>query len=302
MNFALILVASPENPLSTAHLAHVQSMLDDMRIPMADAPPSWLGQHEAAEIYLDDQLTSEQLAALKQYGATQKIDIFCLAQTNRKKALLLADMDSTIIADETLDNIARIAGVGDKVAEITARAMNGELNFENALRERVAMLTGHSVDILKQALEETTFNSGAKTLIKTMAKHGATCVLVSGGFTMYTEYVARQCGFAYNHGNHLDVSETEILGTVSDPILGRQAKEDFLNHYMAKLSLTPADTMAVGDGANDLAMLDASGLGVGYYPKPSLEKSLLHTIKYSDLTTLLYLQGYHKDEFIDETF
>ncbi|MAH04417.1 MAG: phosphoserine phosphatase SerB [Alphaproteobacteria bacterium] len=302
MNFALILVSGVDQTLSTAHIAHIQSLLDEMAIPMTDTPPRWLGQHQAAEIYLLDQLTTDQLKTLKLFGTEQQIDIFCIAQNNRRKALLLADMDSTIIADETLDNIAHIAGIGNKVADITARAMNGELNFKEALRERVSMLKGQPLSILKQALEETTLNSGAQTLIKTMAKHGATCVLVSGGFTMFTEYVARKCGFAYNHGNILDVSDTEILGTVRDPILDKSAKEDFLNHYMAKLSLTAADTMAVGDGANDLAMLDAAALGIGYYPKPSLEKALRHTIKYSDLTTLLYLQGFTKDKFIDETY
>jgi phosphoserine phosphatase len=298
MKFALILVSSPTQKLSTAHLAHVQSLLVDLAVPETDAPPKWLGEHRAAEIILFDKLNTDQLATLRAYTDSQKIDIFCVSNINRAKPLLLADMDSTIVSDETLDNIAAKAGIGEQVAKITARAMNGEIDFLEALNARVAMLKGQNVSLLAEVLHETTLSAGAEVLIRTMAKHGATCVLVSGGFTFFTEHIARKCGFAYNHGNILDIKDDIIQGSVTPPILDKHAKVEFLNHYLDKLKVKAFDTIAVGDGANDLSLLQAVGTGVGYYPKPALEQVLQHNIKYSDLTALLYIQGYTDSEFL----
>ena len=302
MKFALILVSSARKKLSTAHLAHIQSLLIDMAVPESDDAPKWLSPHRAAEIDLHDQLNSSQLDKIRIYTDPEEIDIFCVADENRKKALLLADMDSTIVTDETLDNIAEKAGIGEEVSEITARAMNGELNFIEALNERVAKLKDKPISLLTDTLAETKLSTGADILVKTMAKHGATCVLVSGGFTFFTEVIARRCGFAYHHGNTLDLNNDTIKGTVTPPILDRQAKESFLNSYIEKLKLTTADTIAVGDGANDLDMLEAASLGIGYYPKPKLEQALRHNIRYSDLTALLYIQGYTEKEFVYETY
>ena len=141
-------------------------------------------------------------------------------------------------------------------------------------------------------------NPGAEILVKTMAKYGASCVLVSGGFTYYTEHIARLCGFAYHHGNILDVENSTLTGTVTHPILGRAAKEDYLNHYIKKLKISTEDSITVGDGANDLAMLEAAGLGIGYYPKPALEEALSYHIKHTDLTSLLFIQGYQDHQFV----
>ena len=298
MKFALILVSSPRKKLSTAHLAHVQSLLADLSVPETDIAPKWLGEHRAAEIILLDKLNTDQLVTLRAYTDSQEVDIFCVSNTNRAKPLLLADMDSTIVTDETLDNIAAKAGIGAAVAKITARAMNGEIDFIEALNERVAMLKGQNISLLTDVLKETKLSAGAEVLIRTMAKHGATCVLVSGGFTFFTEHIARKCGFAYNHGNTLDIKDGIIQGRVSPPILDKHAKVTFLKHYLNKLKVRAKETVAVGDGANDLELLQAVGTGVGYYPKPALEQALQHNIKYSDLTALLYIQGYTEAEFL----
>jgi phosphoserine phosphatase len=298
MKFALIFVSSPTKKLSTAHLAHAQSLLAELAVPETDIPPKWLGAHRAAEIILFDKLNTDQMATLRAYTNSQEIDVFCVSNIDRAKPLLLADMDSTIVTDETLDNIAAKAGIGEQVGKITASAMNGEIDFIAALNARVAMLKGQNVSLLAEVLEDTTLSAGAEILVRTMAKHGATCVLVSGGFTFFTEHIARKCGFAYNHGNILDIKDNIIQGSVTPPILDKHAKKEFLNHYLDKLKVKAKDTIAVGDGANDLNMLQAVGTGVGYHPKPALEQALQHNIKYSDLTALLYIQGYTEAEFL----
>jgi phosphoserine phosphatase len=299
MKFSLVLVCAANKKLSTAHLAHIQSLLADMALHVGDAAPQWLCPHRAAELTLPVQLNQTQIDTIRAYTDPLAVDVFCIDSALRRKSLLMADMDSTIITDETLDAIADHAGIGEKVAAITARAMNGELDFEQALTERVALLKGQPTSLLKTVMNDLTLSSGAETLVRTMAKHGATCVLVSGGFTFFTEVVARRCGFAFHHGNNLDLQGESLAGTVSPPILDKHAKENYFNYYRKKLKLLASDSIAVGDGANDLNMLEAVGVGIGYYPKPKLEQALRHNIRYSDITALLYIQGYTHDQFVE---
>ncbi|CAN7532078.1 phosphoserine phosphatase SerB [Caulobacter sp. LjRoot300] len=218
---------------------------------------------------------------------------------NRRKRLLIADMDSTIINVECLDELADFAGVKDKVSEITERAMRGELAFEGALRERVGMLKGLSVDALQACYDDRVkLNPGARILVRTMAAHGARCALVSGGFTFFTSRVAEAAGFHLNRANTLIEDAGRLTGTVGEPILGKEAKLAALREETAALGLTPADALAVGDGANDLAMIEVAGLGVAYRAKPIVAAQAHAKVDHADLTALLYFQGYTTAEFV----
>ena len=219
----------------------------------------------------------------------------------RKKRLLLADMDSTIINVECLDELADFAGVKDEVSAITERAMRGELEFEGALRERVAMLKSLPLTALQEAYDERVrLNPGARTLVRTMAGNGARCVLVSGGFTFFTSRVAEAAGFHANRANTLNAADGALIGTVGEPILGREAKLAALNEEAAAGGLDLSETMAIGDGANDLAMIEAAGLGVAYRAKPIVAAQADAKVDHADLTALLFFQGYAASEFVTD--
>jgi phosphoserine phosphatase len=217
----------------------------------------------------------------------------------RKKRLLVADMDSTIIGCECLDELADFAGVKDKVAVITERAMRGELEFEAALRERVAMITGLPLSVLERCYaERVRLNPGARTLVRTMAADGARCVLVSGGFTFFAAKVVEAAGFHEARANWLKVEDGALSGEVGEPILGREAKLQALREDSAALGLDLSQTLALGDGANDLAMIEAAGLGVAYRAKPLVAAQADARVDRCDLTAVLYFQGYREDEFV----
>ncbi|MGA0607497.1 phosphoserine phosphatase SerB [Phenylobacterium sp. VNQ135] len=217
----------------------------------------------------------------------------------RRKRLLVADMDSTIINVECLDELADFAGKKSEIAAITERAMRGELEFEGALRERVGMLKGLSTGALQQAYDERVrLNPGARTLVRTMAENGARCVLVSGGFTFFTSRVAQAAGFHDNRANTLLEGEGALTGLVGEPILGREAKLAALKEEAATLAVPLSETLAIGDGANDLAMIEAAGLGVAYRAKPIVAAQADAKVDHADLTALLYFQGYRADEFV----
>jgi len=208
-------------------------------------------------------------------------------------------MDSTIINVECLDELADFAGVKDQVAAITERAMRGELEFEGALRERVAMLKGLELGALQQCYDQRVrLNPGAQTLVKTMAANGVRCVLVSGGFTFFTQRVAQAAGFHAQRANTLTESGDMLAGTVGEPILGREAKLAALREEAAALGILLSETLAIGDGANDLAMISASGLGIAYCAKPVVAEQAAARIDHADLTAVLYFQGYRADEFV----
>ena len=237
--------------------------------------------------------------AVKAAVGERPVDFAVQPVENRKKRLLIADMDSTIIDVECLDELADFAGVKAQVSEITERAMRGELAFEGALRERVGMLKGLSVDALQACYDDRVrLNPGARTLVRTMAEHGARCALVSGGFTFFTSRVAEAAGFHLNRANTLIEEDGRLTGTVGDPILGKEAKLAALQEETAALGLTPVDALAVGDGANDLAMIEAAGLGVAYRAKPIVAAQAHAKVDHADLTALLYFQGYTAAEFV----
>ena len=240
-------------------------------------------------------------AAVDQALSGQPID-FCLQPWDgREKGLLIADMDSTIIGCECIDELADFAGVKAEVSVITERAMRGELDFEAALRERVAMLKGLPLSVLQQAYDERVqLNAGARTLVRTMRANGARAFLVSGGFTFFTSRVAEAAGFNANRANHLDEAEGLLAGTVRDPILGREAKLQALKEEAGLAGLDLSATLAVGDGANDLAMIGAAGLGVAYRAKPVVAAQAAARVDVADLTALLYFQGYRQADFVND--
>jgi phosphoserine phosphatase len=237
--------------------------------------------------------------AVKAAVGDRPVDFAVQPAENRRKRLLIADMDSTIINVECLDELADFAGVKDKVSEITERAMRGELAFEGALRERVGMLKGLSADALQACYDDRVkLNPGARTLVQTMAAHGARCALVSGGFTFFTSRAALAAGFHLNRANTLIEDGGLLTGEVGDPILGKEAKLAALQEETAALGVTPAEALAVGDGANDLAMIEAAGLGVAYRAKPIVAAQAHAKVDHADLTALLYFQGYKAAEFV----
>lgn len=227
---------------------------------------------------------------------------WCLQEhtASRRKALLIADMDSTMITVECIDELADFVGAKDRVSVITEAAMRGELDFEGALKERVALLKGMPLEKLKTCYRERIeIMAGAKTLVKTMVSAGAYAALVSGGFTFFTERVAREIGFRDHRANTLESKDGKLTGTVAEPICGAAAKLDALNDYRHELKLSPDQILAVGDGANDIPMLQAAGLGVAYHAKPKTAAASHAAINNGDLTALLYFQGYRASDFED---
>lgn len=216
----------------------------------------------------------------------------------RKKQLLLADMDATMVQEETLDELAAFAGLKDEIAEITARSMRGEIDFETSVTQRVGMLKGLKTSALNETLSHMNYMPGGDVLVRSMKAFGAHCVLVSGGFTYFTEKVAAHLGFDENFGNRLIFEGDNLTGDIERPIQGRAFKGELLKQKMYEKTLLPEACMAVGDGANDLDMLSAAGLGVGYHPKPVLHEALDNVVIYGDLSTLLYAQGYRFNEII----
>ena len=238
--------------------------------------------------------------ALRDELADRPVDLFVQKAEGRRKRLLLADMDSTMIGQECIDELAAEVGVKDHIAAITEKAMRGEIAFEPALRERVAALKDLPVAAIARVIaERITLTPGGRTLIQTMKAHGARCALVSGGFTHFTGAIAEKIGFDEHHANTLETSGDTLAGTVREPILGQDAKRGHLARLTDELGLAANETMAVGDGANDLAMISEAGLGVAYHAKPAVAAKADARIDHGDLTALLYLQGYRAADFID---
>jgi phosphoserine phosphatase len=286
MDSVLVLIAAPG---SGAIGARVVEMLRDL----GGEAPHWLSPAEACEVP-----DFERLAEFMVDIRTLPIDAAVVSIHNRRKRLLIADMDSTMIEQECIDELGDMAGVGERIKAITLSAMRGELDFEGALTERVRLLKGLDASIIDRIIRERiTYMAGGRTLIATMTAHGAHAALVSGGFTPFTSRVGAVLGFDEDQANELIIADGKLTGEVGYPILGQQAKVDALRRITARLGLDPADALAVGDGANDLAMLSEAGMGVALHAKPHVQEGSLIRVNHGDLTALLYLQGYAKAQF-----
>jgi phosphoserine phosphatase len=254
----------------------------------------WLSAGEAVEFIVK---TPPDAAQLKMIMDHKRLDVLVTKFRGRRKAVLVADMDSTIVTTETLDELAAQAGLKDQIAAITKKSMNGEIDFAGALRARVGMLKGLELAALERTWRETEFMPGARTLIATMKAFGATTALVSGGFTFFTARVAAELGFDLHRANVLLDNGSELTGEVGEPILDRDAKLATLQELAAQRGVKLAATLAVGDGANDLAMLTQAGLGVAYYAKPVVAAQVANRIEHTDLRSLLFAQGYPASVF-----
>jgi phosphoserine phosphatase len=295
MHFALTLVSPDPEAVDAARSLVEQAV-------------AGLGAHVKETRYLgpnaiDKHIEGAAAPALRQAAeaavAELPVDLCVQPLEGRRKRLLVADMDSTIIGCECLDELADFAGKKAEIAAITERAMRGELAFEGALKERVGMLAGLESAALQRCFDERVrLNPGAATLVRTMGANGARCVLVSGGFEFFTGRVSEAAGFHHHRANQLLEVDGRLSGSVREPILGREAKLEALRGEAATLGIDLAATLAVGDGANDLAMIEAAGLGVAYRAKPVVAAQADARVDHADLTALLYFQGYAADEFV----
>ena len=296
MSLVATLICNPANP------ALDSSIVDGARAILPGAGPArWLFNEVAVDIAFASSDPVDAIAGrLRDARGDLPIDIVVQPEIGRRKKLFLADMDSTMIGQECIDELADFAGLKAHVAAITERAMRGEIEFEPALRERVALLKGLSVGVVDEVLaKRITLTPGGRALVATMRAHGAFTCLISGGFTLFTNAVAAKLGFQENRGNELLVENGKLTGKVAEPILGRAAKLATLVELREAFDLDDLDTLVVGDGANDLGMIRSAGLGVAYHAKPAVAAAAHARIDYGDLTALLDAQGYRRDEFVE---
>lgn len=296
MTHVLTLVAGAANgPLTDDQIAKARDAVATLGVATGDLV--WLADDLACDLMIGDCDEEQIDAVVSSVLAAHAIDSFVQPVAGRRKQLLLADMDSTIIAEESLDELAGYVGIKDKIAAITARAMAGELDFEAAITERVGLLKDLPVSAIEEAVAAMTINPGAAELVATMRANGATCMLVSGGFEHFTGAVSVKLGFNGHQGNRLEIADDKMTGRIDGPIRDQHAKLKTLNETARSLKLSLDQTMTVGDGANDVPMLMAAGSGVAYYGKPIARESARFRIQHSDLSALLYLQGYKQTEF-----
>ena len=288
MNYVLTLVA--DRAATTLDAATIAELAD----AASAGPAEILSPGEAADLPCPAPVPPAVIAAL--LGA-RPIDAFCLPSTGRRKRLLTADMDSTIITAEVIDELAAEAGIGAEIAAITARSMKGEIDFGTALRDRVARLRGTPLAALDRVAARLRPSAGARELIATMRAHGAITALVSGGFTYFTARIAEHLGFSAHFANQLENDGATLTGTVTEPVLDRDAKERILRTLAAQHAIPLAETMAIGDGANDLAMLQTAGLGIAFRAKPVVANAARARITHATLRAALFAQGYRISEF-----
>ncbi|UGY16436.1 phosphoserine phosphatase SerB [Bradyrhizobium septentrionale] len=298
MSLVATLICNPASP------ALDSTIVDGARAVLpSPGPAQWLFNEVAVDIPFESQDAGrDDIKAieqrLRQARGDLPIDVVVQPRIGRRKKLFLADMDSTMIGQECIDELADFAGLKAHVADITERAMRGEIEFESALRERVALLKGLPVNVVDEVLEKRiTLTPGGRDLVMTMRAHGAYTCLISGGFTLFTSVVAAKVGFQENRANQLQVENGKLTGEVVEPILGRATKLATLIELTESFDLDDIDTLVVGDGANDLGMIQAAGLGVAYHAKPAVAAAAAVRIDHGDLTALLYAQGYRRDEF-----
>jgi phosphoserine phosphatase len=296
MDHVLTLIADPRRPvLDPDTIERVSSVLEAAgAIP---GTPGWLAAGIAADLPFAGLSPAGAMASVRQTLDGQPVDAIAQPAAGRRKKLLVADMESTIIENEMLDELADFFGLRTQIAAVTARAMNGEIDFAEALRARIGLLKGLKTGLLDRAAERIAYTPGAATLVATMRAHGAWCALVSGGFTHFTSIVRRTLGFDEDRANVLLVEGDTLAGAVAEPILGKEAKLATLQELARTRGLSAHETLSVGDGANDLPMLQAAGLGVAFHAKPSVAAAIAANVRHGDLTALLYAQGYRRSEF-----
>jgi len=298
MSLVATLISNPDNP------ALDSTIVDGARAVLPNAGQArWLFDEVAVDIAFDTPLNSrDELRAIEERLRMARgdlpIDIVVQPIVGRRKKLFLADMDSTMIGQECIDELAAFVGLKDHVAEITERAMRGEIEFEPALRERVALLKDLPVSVVDEVLaKRITLTPGGRELVMTMRAHGGYTCLISGGFTVFTRPIAAKIGFQESRANELIVRDGKFTGEVKEPILGRATKLATLIELTEGFDLDDIDTLVVGDGANDLGMIQNAGLGVAYHAKPTVAATAAARIDHGDLTALLYAQGYRREEF-----
>ena len=292
--FVATLIAAPKGPgLAADAIAEIAG-----RLTGSAAAATWLDEGFSADIGFETAATDTRRAENAEIAAASGFDCVLQERTGRRKRFLIADMDSTRIDQECIDELAAEIGIKDRVAAITARAMNGEIAFEPAQRERVALLAGLPEATIGKVIDERiTLAAGGRTLVATMRANGAHTALVSGGFTVFTDPIAQRLGFHENRANRLLAAGGKLTGAVAEPILGAAAKVEALREIGGRVGIGAQEVMAVGDGANDLPMLGLAGSGIALHAKPSVAAQARHRIDHGDLTALLFLQGYRRDEF-----
>jgi phosphoserine phosphatase len=299
MPFVATLISPPDGPaLDNATLGRVADIL-------GSTEPVWLAEGTAAEFPITGEVQLDCRGLAGEVRGTlggAPIDVVVQPLAHRRKRLFLADMDSTMIEQECIDELADYVGLKPHVAAITERAMRGEIAFEPALRERVALLKGLPVSVIDQLIaKQITLTAGARTLVQTMRAHGTHTCLVTGGFTLFSQRVAAMIGFDESRANTLAIGpDGKLTGEVVEPIFGRDGKLATLQALTARLGLDAEETLATGDGANDLAMIEAAGLGVAFHAKPKVAEAAAARIDHGDLTALLYLQGYRRADFVTD--
>ncbi len=292
-----LITSNVKEKLSRGLLGDIKKRLE----PAATAGigEDWLAEGEAIDLMFDLKDIKALKVGLKSYLGDKPFDWAVLPRYGRKKKLLISDMDSTMIGQECIDELADMMGIGPQVAAITERAMQGELDFKEALTHRVSLLKGMDAGMLETVYKERiTLTPGATTLVATMRKHGAFTLLVSGGFTYFTRLVATAIGFHGDLANQLEIDDNTLTGAVIPPILDKDSKLSALNTACAQMKFEPSQALAIGDGANDLPMLKAAGLSIGYRAKEIVRKEVTAAINHTDLTSALYFQGYKKEEFV----
>ncbi|NQU58238.1 MAG: phosphoserine phosphatase SerB [Rhodospirillales bacterium] len=294
-SFVLTLIGNKNlAPLESVHIELVCQRL------AKKVETDWLAKNEACDIFLNSTLSARDITEqAREVLSGTAIDTVCTAINGRRKKLLISDMDSTIIDQECIDELGDAIGLGSQIRAITALVISGDMSFSEALRERMGMMKGIERSLLENVFEDRiSLKVGARTLVQTMRHHGAFCILVSGGFSFFTRRIAEHVGFNDHQGNQLIFENGKVTGEVQEPILGRTAKLNTLMRLCSEKNIQPSDVLAVGDGANDIKMIKAAGLGVAFHGSKSLKNQANACIVHGDLTALLYIQGFHKSEFM----
>lgn len=294
-SYALTLIGNTKaEPLAPTH---VEQVCDHLTLKCEQ---DWLAENEACDLFFDSALSAAEISAQSRDALCDTaIDSICTPIAGRRKKILISDMDSTIIDQECIDQLGEAIGVGQSIRKITRDVVNGDIGFSDALRQRMALMKGMEHELLERVYaRRITLKPGARTMVRTMRHHGAFCILVSGGFSFFTSRIAGKVGFHDHQANELAFENGKLTGEVTEPILGRSAKLETLTRLCIERGLTASDVLAVGDGANDIKMISAAGLGVAFHGSDSLKKQANAHVDHSDLTSLLFMQGYRTSEFL----